>query len=374
MAETQTFDSVVIGAGTGGYVAAIRASQLGLKTAIIEREKVGGVCLHRGCIPTKVLLHSADLYAQMQKAEDFGLKAGNLTFDYLKIRAKVDKVVGQLYKGVEFLLKKHNITVFNATAHLQENGKISLIDPQDKSVTEISAKNIIVAVGSRWLDIDGLSANQQNDLINVDGALAMGELPKSIAIVGAGQTGVEFASFYSTFGVKVYLIETGSRVLPAEDADITAHVEKMLSRRGVTLHLNTTIKAEHVTRNEGGLAIKIQAEGKATKEIQVAKMLVAIGRRGNADLLNSTKLKTPDGFIKVDDNLQFGKKLYAIGDVTGGFGSDSHKFMLAHVGAAQGIFVAEQIAGKNPDPLNYEAIPRCTYANPQVASIGFTEQ
>jgi dihydrolipoamide dehydrogenase len=375
MAERQTFDSVVIGAGTGGYVAAIRAAQLGLKTALVEREKVGGVCLHRGCIPTKVLLQSADMFAQMQRAEEFGLKVANLSFDYLKIRARVDKIVGQLHKGVEFLLKKHGVTVINGTAELVDNGKIGVTDNSNK-FSELQAKNIVLAVGSRWQELKGLPFG--NEVISVDGALAMGDLPKSVVIVGAGQTGVEFASFYSTFGVKVHLIESASRILPAEDSEITAHLEKMLSRRGVNLYLNTTVRAEQVTRNEGGLAVKAVTEGKPEKEIQAEKMLVAIGRRGNADLIGIANLKpglkSENGFLRVDENLQISKNIYAIGDVMGGFGFDNHKYMLAHASSAQGIFVMEKIAGKNPDPVNYDAIPRCTYANPQVASIGFTEQ
>ena len=368
------YDVVVIGGGTGGYVAAIRASQLGLKTALVERDKVGGVCLHRGCIPTKVLLHSADVYSLLQRANEFGLTvdASSLSYDYTKMRAKVDKVVGQLYKGVEYLLKKKGVTVLQGQAIIEAPGQIQVTGATS---VQLTATNIMLATGSRWIELEGLPFN--DTIINADAALNLTELPKEIIIAGGGQTGVEFASFFASFGVKVHLLEAGSRLLPAEDPEISGQIDRLFSRRGIQVYLNTTLKAEQVSQTEQGVELNLTIKDKP-KKITAPKLLIATGRVGNTENIGLEKysVKVDQGFLAIDKDCQAAPGLWAIGDVTGGFSFETDsggRYLLAHASSAQGIFVAEKLAGQQPDPVNYEAIPRCTYSQPQVASLGLTE-
>lgn len=386
--EKQAFDIVVIGGGTGGYVAAIRASQLGLKTALVERDKVGGVCLHRGCIPTKVLLHSADMYSLIQRADEFGigLDASSLTYDWVKIRAKVDKVVTQLYKGVEYLLKKKGVSVFKGHAIFNAPGSAYLYEnwtPQNagEATLELTAPHFLLSTGSRWRELEGLPTNNAGAIIDADGALAIPALPKEIVIAGAGQTGVEFASFFASFGTKVHLFEGGPRLLPAEDAEISGQLDRLFSRRGVQIYLNTPLTAAQVSQNEGGVEINFTVKDKP-KKIQAEKLLVAVGRTGNIEGMGLEKLadvKVKDGFVVADADCRAAPGVYAIGDMTGGFGFEANlnengpRYMLAHASSAQGIYVMEGLAGKKPERPNYAAIPRCTYSQPQIASVGLTE-
>jgi len=381
--EQTRYDIVVIGGGTGGYVAAIRAAQLGLKTALVERDKVGGVCLHRGCIPTKVLLQCADVYTLMQRATDFGLAFdhSSLAFDYTKMKAKVDKVVSQLYRGVEFLLKKNNVTVFkgNAVFTSPTSLRVHSFDPitqaQGEIIAELTASNLLLSMGSRWLTLTDLpTQNPDGPILDADGALLLPNIPQSIAIVGAGQTGVEFASFYRALGVQVHLIEAGPRLLPAEDSEISTQLDRLFSRRGINLYLNTRLSASQVRLNADGAEINLTIKNKP-KQIQVNKVLLALGRVPNVEGLEVLNVKLGlAGFISVDQNEQAASGIYAIGDMMGGFGfGPEGSYMLAHASSAQGIFVAEKLAGCNPDPIVYKAIPRCTYSNPQVASLGLTE-
>lgn len=377
------FDNVVIGGGTGGYVAAIRSAQLGLKTALVERNKLGGVCLHRGCIPTKVLLHSADVYSLIRRADEFGLglDSASLTYDLAKMQAKVEKVVTQLYKGVDYLVKKKGVTVFKGHAIFNAPGAVEVQEwtgdgQPGPVIASLATSNLILATGSSWREMEGLPVDNQGAIINADGALHLAAMPKEIVIAGAGQTGVEFASFFSTFGAKVHLVEAGARVLPAEDAEVSAQVDRLLSRRGVQIYLNTSLQAGNVTQNEGGVEISLTVKDKP-KKIQAEKLLVATGRVGNNQGLEKLPgLKIgPAGFIQTGPDCQAAPGVYAIGDLMGGFSfEDGPRYLLAHASFAQGIFVAEQLAGKQPDPVNYKAIPRCTYSQPQVASIGLTEQ
>lgn len=381
------FDIVVIGGGTGGYVAAIRAAQLGLKTALVERDKVGGVCLHRGCIPTKVLLQRADFYIQLQKAPDFGFSfdSASLNFDYPKIRTQLDKVVSQLHRGVEFLLKKQNVTVFKGNAVFNGSGNITVrsydsTHPTNAGevVAELQGDNLLLSLGSRWQHLSGLKVDNLNagTILDVDGALALTQVPKSVAIVGAGQTGVEFASFYRAFGAQVHLIEAEARILPAEDADISTQVDRLFSRRGINIFTNTKLEANQVTLNEGGAEINLTVKDKP-KKIQVEKVLVAIGRVPNTENLEKLNVKlNSQKFVQIDGNFQAAPGVYAIGDMMGGFSfepNNAHAYMLAHASSTQGIYVAEYLAGKKPEAVDYAAIPRCTYSNPQVASLGLTE-
>ncbi len=378
--DTTPFDIVVIGGGTGGYVAAIRASQLGLKTALVERDKVGGVCLHRGCIPTKVLLQSADVYSMIQRAGEFGLKVdtASLTYDFSQMRTRVDKIVSQLFKGVEYLLKKKGVAVFNGHAIFDAPGQVSVKNQTGEILVRLTAPHILLATGAHWCELEGLLIDNQGAVLNADGALQLTALPKEILIAGAGQTGVEFASFYASFGVKVHLVEAGPRLLPAEDAEISGQLDRMLSRRGVQVYLNTRLKAEDVRLTGNGAEVSLSQKDKV-KKVQAEKLLIAIGRTGNTDQLGLEKYpaaRIRQGFLLVDEQCQAAPGLWAIGDLTGGFGFDGDngpRYMLAHASSAQGIYVAETLAGKRPDPLNYAAIPRCTYSQPQVASLGLTE-
>lgn len=383
--ENKTFDIVVIGGGTGGYVAAIRAAQLGLKTALVEREKVGGVCLHRGCIPTKILLNSADVYSLVQRAEEFGIsvETASLTYDYSKIRNKVEKIVTQLYKGVEYLLKKRGVTVFkghavfNSANSLQvfENWSPDKEQPGEASV-QISAPNILLSTGSRWKQLDG-QPNNQGAVIDTDGALALPHIPKEVVICGGGQTGVEFASFYASFGAKVHLFEAGPRLLPAEDTEVSSHLDRMFSRRGIQIYLNTPLSAQNISQNEGGVEISFTQKDK-TKKIQAERLLVAIGRVANTENmgLEKTDVRLKDGFVAVDAAYKAANGIFAIGDMTGGFGFDDTagaRYMLAHASSAQGIYVVEKVVGKEAEQPNLLAIPRCTYSQPQIGSVGLTE-
>lgn len=382
--EHKTFDIVVIGGGTGGYVAAIRASQLGLKTALVEREKVGGVCLHRGCIPTKVLLQSADVFSLFQKAAEFGISvdASSLTYDYAKIRARVEKIVSQLHKGVEFLLKKKGVTLIKGHAVFSSRNTLHVYENWTPAETgeptlELSAPNMLLSTGSHWKSIDG-QPNNDGAVIDADGALNLPHIPKEIVICGGGQTGVEFASLYASFGAKVHLLEAGPRLLPAEDAEVSAHLDRMLSRRGIQIYLNTRLTAENIVQNEGGVELNITVKDKS-KKLQAEHLLVAVGRTGNTANIGLDKipgLQIQDGFVVVDNDYKAAPGVYAVGDMTGGFGFDGEtgaRYMLAHAGSAQGIFVVECVAGQDAERPNLLAIPRCTYTNPQVASMGLTE-
>ena len=380
--DTITYDSVVIGGGTGGYVAALRLAQLGLKTALVESDKVGGVCLHRGCIPTKVLLHTADVYSLIKRADEFGLALdpSSLTFGYSRMQAKVEKVVTQLYKGVEYLLKKKGVTVYKGYAVLDGSGQVAVLSQFRSSATvaRLTAPNILLATGSRWCEIPDLPTDSRSPIIDADGALELPNLPKEIVIAGAGQTGVEWASFLASFGTKVHLLEAGPRLLPAEDAEISGQLDRLLSRRGVQIYLNTSLSADQVLQHEGGVTVSLTVKDKP-RQIQAEKLLVAVGRIGNTEGFGLEKYpmaKVKNGFLQADQNSQVGPGLWAIGDLTGGFGfdgADGPRYLLAHASSAQGIFVAERLAGKHPDPLNYAAIPRCTYSQPQIASLGLTE-
>ncbi len=377
----ERFDIVVIGGGTGGYVAALRAAQLGLKTALVERDKVGGVCLHRGCIPTKALLNSADYYSLLQRAPEFGFGTGGApSYDYPKIRQKVDSTVSQLYKGVQFLLKKKGVTVFSGHATLERPG-LACVQSEGKEIAELGATSFLLSTGSHWRELSGLPI--AGSVMDADAALQLQEIPKSVVIIGAGQTGVEFASFYRAFGAEVHLIEAGPRLLPAEDAEVSGQLEKMLARRGINLYLNTTLEAKQVTVQENSVQLDLIIKDKP-KNLKAEKMLLAIGREANTKnfgLENWPGVKLDKaGFVQTGPNLEAASNLYAVGDMTGGFGfsldeaGNGPRYLLAHTSSAQGIYVVEKLAGKNPDSVNYSAVPRCTYSNPQVASLGLTER
>ncbi len=356
------FDVVVIGAGPGGYVAAIKASQLGLKAAIVEKEHLGGVCLNWGCIPTKALLHNAEVVHTLKQGKTFGFSFENLQIDYSVAHKRSRQVSNRLTKGISSLMKKNNITVYEGTAQLKGQTQIEV---QDRGEI-LQAKNIILATGARARMMPGVEFDQ-NKVITYHEALALTELPASIVIVGAGAIGMEFATIMNRYGTEVTVVEMLPNVLPNEDEEICAEARKIFTRDGITIKTNTRV--ESIVHTEKGLDITI-SQNDQRETVSVDKALIAIGVQPNSeDLgLEAVGVQTERGYVIVDSQMQTNiPHIYAIGDVTG-------KLALAHVGSAQGIIAAESIAGHHITPLNYHHMPRCTYSHPEVASVGLTEK
>jgi dihydrolipoamide dehydrogenase len=362
MPEKQ-FDVVVIGSGPGGYVAAIRASQLGMKTAVIERDKVGGICTNWGCIPTKALLKNAEVYHTLKHAEEFGVSASGVSFDFTKIVKRSRDVALRNSKGVEYLLKKNKIEFIAGTATITAKGKIS-VAAADKSQETVGAKHIIIATGARPRSLPNISIDSKK-VISYFEAMNLPALPSSMIIIGAGAIGVEFAYFYNTFGTKVTLIEMMPTILPVEDKEIGKLLEASLRKSGIEIY--TESRVETLT---SGKDVKVSVATKdGKKEVSAEIALLAVGIQGNTEGLGleSLGVKIEKGWIQTDE---FGRTnvqgIYAIGDVAG-------PPWLAHVASREGIVCADAIAGKNPQPIDWDSIPGCTYCHPQVASIGMTE-
>jgi len=362
---TQSFDLTIIGSGPGGYVAAVRAGQLGLRTAIIEKDKnLGGTCLLRGCIPTKSLLHTADLLDEFKHAKEHGVVAGSVTLDFGLAQKRKGKVVLKLSKGVEFLMRKNKVQVFNGSAHIEGPGKIS-ITGADGASQAIQTKNIIIATGSvprsfPTLPIDG------EEIITSDEILELKEIPKSLLVLGAGAVGVEFASMFARFGTDVTILELLPRLLPIEDEEISAELSKSFKKQGIKAFTSANFKT--ATRSSDGVHVIAEIAGE-DREFVVEKFLVAVGRRAYTDGLGleNTRIEIENGYIKVDDHMRTAEpNVYAIGDVI-------PTPWLAHVASAEGILAVETIAGKNPRPINYDHVPGCTYCQPEVASVGLSE-
>lgn len=361
----EKFDIVIIGGGPGGYVSAIRASQLGFKTALIERDRVGGICLNWGCIPTKALLKSAELFNVMKRADEFGLKVENLGFDFKKIIQRSRQSAERLSKGVEFLLRKNNVTKISGYGFILKRGVIGVKNEKDEF--EIQADNIIIATGARPRELPGIKIDGKF-IITSKEAMLLDEPPKSMIIIGAGAVGVEFAYFYNSFGTKVTLIEMMPSILPNEDREITDILAKSFQKSGVNILTET--KVLEAKANNGQVEVKIQNKD-GERILNADLVLVAVGVRGNSDNLGleNVGVEVENSFIKVDretyrTNVE---GIYAIGDVIG-------PPLLAHVASAEGIRCVENIAGVETLPVDYNNIPSCTYCVPQVASIGLTEQ
>jgi dihydrolipoamide dehydrogenase len=357
------FDVIVLGGGPAGYTCAIRAAQLGLSTAVVEREKLGGVCVNIGCIPTKALLHSAYIASLLKHAQDFGVRPGEVKTDYGVAMQRSRKVADQNSRGVEFLMKKHKITVVKGTGVLQPGRKVRV-----GTETLEAKKAVVIATGSRVKGLPqiGLELNK-TAVISSDEALVMEQLPPTMAIVGAGAVGMEFADIFSTFGVQVTLIEALPRILPLEDADASAEVAKSYRKRGITVIAGANVKS--ATAGADAVRLTIQAGGEQ-QEIKVAKVLMAAGRAVNTENVGLEECGVQldqRGFIKVDQHLQTtAPAYYAIGDVAG-------PPMLAHKGSREGVVVAEHLGGLSPHPIRYDNVPSVTYCHPEVASIGLTE-
>jgi dihydrolipoamide dehydrogenase len=362
----ENFDVVVIGAGPAGYVAAIRAAQLKQKVAIVDKQWLGGVCLNVGCIPSKSLLKNAEVaHTLRERAKDFGFSFDNLKLDYSVAVKRSRQNSDRLVKGIAFLMKKNNITVFMGTAQLSKPTVVTVTD-KDGKPTELAAKNIIVATGASaavppaW-KVDG------EKVVTYWQAIVQEKLPKSVVIIGSGAIGVEFATVWSSYGVDVTIVEMLPRIVPLEDEEVSKELEKEFKKRGIKIMVGH--KVESVEATKTGVKVVVSADGKQTT-LEADQALVAIGFRPNSKGLGLEEVGvkiSERGFVEINEKMQTNVPgIWAIGDLTG-------KLMLAHVGSAMGIICAENIAGTETVTLDYEMMPRATYCMPQIASFGITE-
>ena len=361
-----SYDLAVVGGGPGGYVAAIRAAQLGLKTAVIERETLGGVCLNWGCIPSKSLLRNAEILSYIHRAEEFGFQFDNFTADYSVAIRRSRRVVARNTRGVAFLLKKNNVEHIEGAGKLKGNGVVE-ISPADGSQDkrEISAKNIILATGARARTIPPLPIDGEK-IITSREAIVLADLPASMVIVGGGAIGVEFAYLYRTYGVEVTIVELLPRLVPSEDEEISPILERSFEKQGINVMTGAGVTA--VDTSGSGVKVTIDKNGES-QALECEKVLVAIGVQGNTEDLGLEDLgiETENSCIKVDGKMTTNVAgVYGIGDVTG-------KLALAHVASAQGMMAVDHIAGLEPQELDYAMMPRATYCQPQIASFGLTE-
>ncbi len=359
----QSYDLIVIGAGPGGYVAAIRAAQLGLKTAVVEREHLGGICLNWGCIPTKALLRSAEVFHLMERAKDFGLSAEKIGYDLESVVKRSRGVAKQLTGGVGHLLKKNKVTVIMGEATIPSKGKVSVTT--DKGHEELAAKNIILATGARARELPGLEAD--GDLVwTYKHALQPVRMPKKLLVIGSGAIGIEFASFYNTLGAETTVVEVMDRVLPVEDAEISAFAKKAFIKQGMKIMEKSMVK--QLDRGKGKVTAHIETGGKVEKH-EFDTVISAVGIVGNVENLGLEGLgvKIDRTHVITDEFCRTGVEgLFAIGDIAGAP-------WLAHKASHEGVMVAELIAGKHAHPVKPESIAGCTYCHPQVASVGYSE-
>ncbi|MEG7380933.1 dihydrolipoyl dehydrogenase [Bacillus subtilis] len=369
------YDVVILGGGTGGYVAAIRAAQLGLKTAVVEKEKLGGTCLHKGCIPSKALLRSAEVYRTARESDQFGVETAGVSLNFEKVQRRKQAVVDKLAAGVNHLMKKGKIDVFNGYGRILGPsifsplpGTISVERGNGEENDMLIPKQVIIATGSRPRMLPGLEADGKSVLTS-DEALQMEELPKSIIIVGGGVIGIEWASMLHDFGVEVAVIEYADRILPTEDQDISKEMESLLKKKGIQFVTGAKVLPDTMTKTAGDISIKAEKDGE-TVTYSAEKMLVSIGRQANIEGIGieNTDIATENGVISVNESCQTKEShIYAIGDVIGGL-------QLAHVASHEGIIAVEHIAGLNPHPLDPTLVPKCIYSSPEAASVGLTEE
>jgi len=360
----EAFDVAVIGGGSAGYVGAIRGAQLGLRVAVIEKEKLGGTCLHRGCIPTKSFLHSSELAHLLHGAGALGLKINGVEIDWPAVLKRKESVVNQLWRGTEFLMKKNKITVLKGEAEIESEHRVTV----KESGEVVNAKNLLVASGSRPKSLPGLKMDGDR-VINSDHAVSLDKMPGSIVIVGAGAVGTEFACVYNGYGADVTLIEFMPTLLPLEDAEVGQQLAKVLTKRGIKVLTGAQVQPDTMKSGNGKMTVSVKS-GEQMQTVDGERLLVAVGREGITDGFGLEKLdiQVEKGYIKTDEHYRTGHpNVFAAGDVIG-------NFLLAHVAYYEGEHVMEYIAGKNPKPLDYNRVPRATYSYPQVASLGLSEK
>jgi len=370
---SQEYDLVILGGGTGGYVAAIRASQLGLKTAIVEKGKLGGTCLHKGCIPSKALLRSAEVFATAKKSEEYGVVTGEVSFNFAKVQERKNKIIDQLHKGVQHLMKQGKIDVFEGTGRIlgpsifsPMPGTISVEMNNGEENEMLIPKNVIVATGSRPRSLQGLEIDGEI-VMTSDEALSMETLPDSIIIVGGGVIGIEWASMLSDFGAEVTVIEYADRIIPTEDKEISKEMQRLMKKKGIKIVTSAKVLPETLSK-ENGVSISAEVKGEV-KEFKGEKILVSVGRQANVEGIGieNTEILVERGFIQTNEFFQTKEShIYAIGDVIGGL-------QLAHVASHEGIIAVEHIAGEDTHPLDYNLVPKCIYSSPEVAQVGLTE-
>ena len=371
MANGEIFDVTVIGTGPGGYVAAIRAAQMGLKTAIVERDPkgCGGTCLLRGCIPTKALLHTADLYEDFQNRKEFGILAENVSLDFPTVMSRKDRIVTRLSKGIEtYLFKKNKIALFKGQGRLE--GPKAVVVKGDAGETKLDTKNVLIATGSKPKSLPGISPDGKQ-ILTSDEILLLKEIPKSLIVIGAGAVGMEFASMFARFGSTVTVIEMLPRILPLEDEEISAEAHKVLGKQ-MTIHVGARTEAALKTAN--GVEVGFRTAQGEAKTVTAEVLLVAVGRGPVTDGLNleSTRVQLDRGHVKTNYRMATDEPtVFAIGDVVAL--EDRLHPQLAHVASFEGIGVAERLAGHATEPLDYDRVPSATYCRPEVAGVGLTE-
>jgi dihydrolipoamide dehydrogenase len=368
------YDLVILGGGTGGYVAAIRASQLGLKTAVVEKAKLGGTCLHAGCIPSKALLRSAEVFATAKRGEEFGVVAKEVALDFAKVQERKQKIIDQLHRGVQHLMKQGKIDVYEGTGRIlgpsifsPMPGTISVEMNNGEENEMLVPKNVIIATGSRPRTLPGLEIDGEYVLTS-DEALVMEQLPKSIIIVGGGVIGIEWASMLHDFGVEVTVLEYADRILPTEDHEISKEMQRLMKKKGVKIVTSAKVLPETLEKGNG-VTIKAEHNGEQ-KAFTAEKILVSVGRQANIEGigLENTDIQVEKGYIVTNEYYQTKEShIYAIGDVIGGL-------QLAHVASHEGIVAVEHIAGENPNPIDYSLVSKCVYSSPEIASVGYTEE
>lgn len=360
------YDVVVIGSGPGGYSAAVRAGQYGLKTALIERQpRLGGTCLLVGCIPTKALLHTADVWDYFKDPESQGIQCKDPQINYPRVLERKSKIVTKHSKGIEFLMRKNKVDVIKGSARLLGGGRIEVAG--DKGKQTVEAKNIILATGSEARMLPGLQPDANLILTNIE-ILDMPAVPKTLGIIGAGAVGVEFASIFNRFGSKVTVLEMLPRLVPVEDEEVSKELEKHFKKAGI--RTETGAKAENIRKNANSVSLSVTLANGNREEMEFEKLLVAVGRKPNTENigLENTKAQLDRGFVKVDANQRTGEPgLYAIGDIVAGTPQ------LAHVATAEGMVAVAHIAGKPARPINRNRIPGATYTDPGIGSVGLTE-
>ncbi|MGG4214502.1 dihydrolipoyl dehydrogenase [Paenibacillus alvei] len=367
-------DVAILGGGTGGYVAAIRAAQLGKEVVIIEKDKLGGTCLHRGCIPSKALLRSAEVYATIKESAQYGIETSGAQLVFPKVQERKEAVVEQLHQGVQFLMRKNKITVLSGKGRVigpsifsPKSGAVA-VELEDGEMETIVPAHLIIATGSRPRVLSGLEPDGEF-ILSSDEALTMEELPASLIIVGGGVIGVEWASMLNDFGVEVTVVEAANRLIPTEDEDVSREMQRLLTKRGVKVLTGSQVLAKTYGKDEEGVQIDVQ-KGEETETLSASKLLISVGRQANVENigLENTDIRVEHGFISVNKHLQTNEPhIYAIGDCIGGL-------QLAHAASHEGLQAVHHLAGEEFHSVPNHLIPRCIYTRPEAASVGLTEQ